>query len=208
MHRRPFRARPLSLTQMRYLVKKQFLSVPIVRVGRSQRIVRSTWGGCDVRRAFVQTWSHAQAPHRICKVLRVSSSRSRRRFTGVKQAMRASSLTLGNSLVRWPATCARGASVVNHIRGGKDEYATTYRGRQEGLQPISPDFAALDRRYQRCGSSVKLRSASDLPACLPAWSLGLAERDDALRYGGALDILSDRVERVMEHHQLFALRAK
>jgi hypothetical protein len=56
---------------------------------------------------------------------------------GVKQAMRASSLILGNSLARWPATCACGASVVNHIRGGKNEYATSYRGRQGGLQPIS-----------------------------------------------------------------------
>jgi hypothetical protein len=52
---------------------------------------------------------------------------------GVKQAMRASSLILGNSLARWPATCARGVSVVNHFRGGKDEYATTSRGSQGGL---------------------------------------------------------------------------
>jgi hypothetical protein len=86
LHRRPFRARLLRLTQSCSLVKKQFLSVPKVAWRASPRRVTGR-RSLDAGRLRCPSCSCSDARSRtcvtpVCKVLGVSFSRLRSRSTG------------------------------------------------------------------------------------------------------------------------------
>lgn len=112
-----------------------------------------------------------------------------------------SSSTLKISPGDWPATDARGVCFVGRFRGGIDEYATITQWRQ-----------AIFRAFSACAPKVPpgahYRQRPPFPrvrSTPPAWHLCLAKGEDALRDDVPLDILGDRMIRLAQHDQFFAL---